>query len=82
MENSLPKRRTQRKIIWSNLKVFVSTVGKGHMVCKHKKSIYGRNKLLDKGILSLMILIHLSDLRKKLLVFAYTERAVVASLNS
>jgi len=45
--------------------------GKEHMVCKLKRSNTDLNKLLDNGILSLMILLCPLDLRKTLLINVY-----------
>ena len=41
--------------------------GKEHLTCKLKKSIYDLNKP-NNGILSLMIPLHLLDLKKTLLI--------------
>ena len=41
---------------------------KEHLAYKLKKSIYGLNKLPNNGTLSSMILLHLLDLKKTLLI--------------
>ena len=57
-----------------------SIKGKEHLACKLKKSIMDLNKLLDNGILSLMIPLHLLDLTKTLLIGVLIWRLVGVSL--
>lgn len=61
-ENILPKRRIRRGFMWINLEVFC--IRKRSHGVNLRSRFMDLNKLLDAGILSLMIPLHLSDLRK------------------